>query len=888
MYKYQVSVVMAVYNVEPFLQEAIESVIAQDIGFENIQLILVNDGSADNSGAICDEYAAKYSENIVVVHKENGGVSTARNEGLKYVQGRYINFLDSDDKLTSNTVRLVLEFFEEHKEETDMAVIPLVYFDAHGGSHPLNFKFDKETRVIDLREEWQCAQLSFSCAFAKTECMDGLLFDTELRYAEDAQLVQKILTKKQTLGVVAGAKYCYRARSIGEASAVQSSGKTFAWYIPYIEHFSEHLVEYCLKNLGEVPLFVQNTLMYDLQWRFRQEHVPMDILTEEEAEYYREHLWGLLKYIDDVVILSQNRLSVEQKSYLIHAKHPDAKSEMVYHYVNKQMMLACNGSVISDFSRLQFRVNFITFTSDRMNVEVTCLVPQLTFGMPKLYFSVNDELVLAEENHYDEIICSADTPIAVRKGFCISLPLSEESMSIGFLVDYGEFRYVPQNLILGKHCPITYKLAKSYYDCGTHLLFPTRNGFNIVVRTAQLAKNAEKALVKELIRKKTRAARNALFARVLLRVLKPFAPKNVWLITDKADRADDNGEAFFLHCLQNKEQANCYPVFAISKNSPDFKRLKKFGPVIPYMSWRHKMTHLLATHTVSAYSHDEITSPFLDYSYYYCDLLQKNKIVFLQHGIIKDDLSNGLNKNHKNFSLFVTSTQPEYESVLECNYGYTDKQVILTGLPRYDRLYDNDQKKITIMPTWRRNLFGSYDPNTSRWTLLSGFEKSNFYNFYSDLLNSPKLHEAAQKHGYTLQFLIHPTLFPYLDRFNLDSRVTILDSSAVYRDVFAESSLILTDYSSVAFDMAYLRKPVMYAHFDTNHYAEGYFDYERDGFGEVEYDLDSTVDRIIEYMENGCELKDVYRDRIEGFYAFGDKNNSQRVYEKIMELDARE
>lgn len=84
---------MAVYNVEQFLAEAIESVLKQDIGFEeNVQLILVNDGSKDSSGKICDFYQAKYPNNIVVVHKENGGVSSARNEGLKYVEGKYINF----------------------------------------------------------------------------------------------------------------------------------------------------------------------------------------------------------------------------------------------------------------------------------------------------------------------------------------------------------------------------------------------------------------------------------------------------------------------------------------------------------------------------------------------------------------------------------------------------------------------------------------------------------------------------------------------------------------------------------------------------------------------------------------------------------------------------
>lgn len=77
---YKISIITAVYNVEEYLEEMIESVLEQTIGFENIQLILVDDGSVDSSGEICDRYAEQYPNNIVVVHKENGGVSTARNE----------------------------------------------------------------------------------------------------------------------------------------------------------------------------------------------------------------------------------------------------------------------------------------------------------------------------------------------------------------------------------------------------------------------------------------------------------------------------------------------------------------------------------------------------------------------------------------------------------------------------------------------------------------------------------------------------------------------------------------------------------------------------------------------------------------------------------------
>ena len=99
----------------------------------------------------------------------------------------------------------------------------------------------------------------------------------------------------------------------------------------------------------------------------------------------------------------------------------------------------------------------------------------------------------------------------------------------------------------------------------------------------------------------------------------------------------------------------------------------------------------------------------------------------------------------------------------------------------------------------------------------------------------------------------------------------------------------------MGFDFAYLRKPLIYCQFDADEFFSGShtysknslnFNYERDGFGEVEYDLESTVDRIIEYMEDGCRLKEQYRARIDQFFAFNDQENCRRVAEKLEEISA--
>jgi len=111
------SVLVAVYNCEPYLRVCLDSIVDQD--FADYELILVDDGSTDRGGEICDEYAAKYSH-VRVVHKENGGLSTARNAGLDAAKGKYIVFVDADDSLPSGALAVMAERAME--AETDIVI----------------------------------------------------------------------------------------------------------------------------------------------------------------------------------------------------------------------------------------------------------------------------------------------------------------------------------------------------------------------------------------------------------------------------------------------------------------------------------------------------------------------------------------------------------------------------------------------------------------------------------------------------------------------------------------------------------------------------------------------------------------------------------------------
>ena len=378
----------------------------------------------------------------------------------------------------------------------------------------------------------------------------------------------------------------------------------------------------------------------------------------------------------------------------------------------------------------------------------------------------------------------------------------------------------------------------------------------------------------------------ALMARMLYRLQKTFDHREVWLLTDRANRADDNGEVMFRYLAEQKNpKRDLY--FVIDEKAEDNKRMKQYGKTVSPFSWKHKLLFLRSEVTMSSQANKMVVNPFGILECLYRDIMYDKKLVFLQHGVTKDNQSQWLNKYNRNLYGFVVNTKAEYDSIFLYDYFYTPEHVWLTGMPRFDRLYHDEKKYVTIMPTWRKSLSKGTDEN-GVWLLDDTFTESDYYAFYNSLLNDERLLQAAQNRGYTICFMPHPNTITGLKYFKKNDKVQFFDMTKSYREVFAQTDLMVTDYSSVAFDFAYLRKPIIYAQFDradffsgAHSYTEGYFDYDKDGFGEVTQDLDTTVDAIIKAMENNCELEDTYKARIDATFAFDDRNCCKRVLERF-------
>ncbi len=234
-----ISVIIPVYNVEEYLRECIDSVLNQTYG--NFEIILVDDGSTDSSGEICDEYLEK-DDRITVIHQKNGGLSAARNAGFTEANGKYIYFLDSDDYITENTLELLLGIAEKDNSN-------IVFFDAVSFAdtddftvkqnyiRKNNYKTDNGYNIfseLSKKNEFHSAVplLFISRHFlinSNTRFIPGILY-------EDMVFTYQLFCKAETISQCSEALYYRRYRK----NSIMTSLKTEKHFSSFIDVFNHN------------------------------------------------------------------------------------------------------------------------------------------------------------------------------------------------------------------------------------------------------------------------------------------------------------------------------------------------------------------------------------------------------------------------------------------------------------------------------------------------------------------------------------------------------------------------------------------------------------------------------------------------------------------------
>lgn len=374
---------------------------------------------------------------------------------------------------------------------------------------------------------------------------------------------------------------------------------------------------------------------------------------------------------------------------------------------------------------------------------------------------------------------------------------------------------------------------------------------------------------------------------LIYRLTKPYwKKKHICLVCEKfSEMAQDNGYYFFKHCMEENEEKYLKKqiYYIITKDSPDRKKLAPYKDhLLDFMTIRH-MCYLLAADLIVSSDSRYHTYAMQSRHSIFNRYIKKIPFVFLQHGVIalkQVDFFYGKGKRG-GCDLFVVSTEDEKKIIVD-NFGYDPEEVINTGLPRWDVLHDKsqDKREILIMPTWRNWLDSVPDED---------FEQSDYFRNYMELLNSRRFLYILEKYNLQVNFYLHAKFQEYADTFRAKgSRIHLISFGEVaVNEMLMRCRMLITDYSSVCWDVLYQDKPILFYQFDLDKYEEAqgsYLNMRTELFGDRAENCDELLDKLEEQIKNDFHMKPEYEAMRKRYFRSTDHTHSRQICECIKNL----
>lgn len=872
------SVIVAVYEVENYIAQTLKSFKKQDINSEDIEYVIVDDGSPDNAVDIAGEFV-RHHPNVVVITKHNGGVAETRKLGLALARGEWVTAVDPDDLLKSDYFSEAKRFLDQDVENQISILSSRVFItDGDSGkfrdSHPLGGKFKRGNRVVSMLAEPSAIQMG-ATVFMRLDVLreHNLTFDTRINPTfEDGNLVCRYLAhfENPTVGLLSTSHYYYRKRA-DSSSLVQSSWLKEERYtvVPELGYLAA--MEYVKEKQGYIPDWLANIVLYDMMWYFKEDEkmgsAVASISHELKAQFMESarKIFGMLN-ANQLVYMPMNKPSWRLRESLMSGFGLDRAPARIFKWGTREDGTR-NYSVVAPPGEHDFKI----YSAGKL----ISVVPEGITN--RLYF---DEVLAVEYT-----LNLPDVPTAF---FIDGVPCAPSSKAPAQELPETPEYFQELTRKIRADQPTESRLAK-IVECW-RVAGGIRNQSPAFIAWERFLNRCKSTLARRTITDDERIRRHV-DAYIESGEADKF--EHAWLILDHADRADDNAEHLYRYILHNHDNFNAY--FLLERTSSDWERLEAEGfRLLEYGSTEAMAAALKADIVASSDAVEECIYPaprriFGAPNY---------KFVFLQHGITKDDISRWL--NGKKIDLVVAATSDEYRAFTWENspYEYKYTQVALTGFPRYDNLYrlvsertDRSQgpRTVFIMPTWRQDLRDSLKECANEQEELEVLLNSDFYTNWWSFLNNADLQQRISRGEIKVRMMLHPGLAVWMTKLPAVPGIEFLHPAEYsFQELMNQADVFVTDYSSLAFDCAFMGTPVVYFQFDRDRmlsgvhtYRKGYFDYYDDGLGPVVMTAEELNQWLAETLEGDCEMTAIYQGRRQQTFAYLDGNNSERVF-KVM------
>ncbi|MCR5283685.1 MAG: CDP-glycerol glycerophosphotransferase family protein [Lachnospiraceae bacterium] len=664
------------------------------------------------------------------------------------------------------------------------------------------------------------------------------------------------------------------------------------FWIPYLKQ---------LKEAGPIPEFIQYYAVFSLRNRFsgnrnnKNKHV-----IEGREDAFFALVTEELKLLEDRVILNEKQVGDCRIGKDLQWLFGLMKHGPSYHFTiqgdEKEGFFGDGGVRIDPVAELRCEIQ--TMDPNGGGLEIDGRIDNVLFSMAeRIFLRYGDKEY--EPVYNERYALKKYFGISLMKDHCFHLTiptLMPQKTELFCIAVIGGREYEIEFGYASHFSRMSPNFKNSYwaFRSGSKFLMRKKRG-GLVIQKAMQPRIMwqEFLLFLNMLFVQDRRAKIFILIRAAFFVTRPFLKRRpIWLYLDKIYKGGDSAEYLYRYASGQKDGFSHY--YLIDQKTPDYKRLVADGykPLVRG-TILHRLIFLMADMVVISNSTVFSFNSFGQINSSYIRDLPNFHCCCVQHGMSVQKIAVAQNRLRDKTELYFCASKYEFDNLLRPVYDYEGYDILkLTGVPRYDGLKNRDQKQILISPTWRMQsavpVRGSEGYQRDYNPL---FKESAYFKVYNSLINDERLIAAAKEYGYRIKYVLHPIVSAQGKDFQKNDYVDIIPSvgDMSYEKLFCESSLMVTDFSGVQFDFAYMRKPVVYLHHSSipEHYEEGSFFYDTMGFGEICRDNDSLVDLLIEYMKNGCQMKDVYRQRADDFFYYNDDHNCERIYQEMLSFQKK-
>ena len=555
----------------------------------------------------------------------------------------------------------------------------------------------------------------------------------------------------------------------------------------------------------------------------------------------------------------------------------DAKG--YFHIYLTDRMLSKQSKVNVNFERVYFKKNFLI-----TEVDVSGNTEYFTgFALSYRYKKSEDKRIYFQRG---ELVAKGNRTILRSKFDLSMLELTKTVWDLYVVFIDDEIPYfTPVNISNKQREKYFYSsrnfLFKNYYE------FYTPNGTDVFFPYFTTANTLAFSVREKNIYDSKSFRHKEFFALFIYKLFKShYRRKRIILTYEKYGKfAQDNSYHFFIHCMRHKVQkrlnANIY--YVIDKNSEDYKKLKKYDSnVINFLSLKHMIYIIAAGLLVSSNTANHC---YIGKQSNSCitGFLKQKKLFFLQNCVTslkKVDYVLGKDKA-QNIKRVVATSKREQDIIVN-NLGYKPQEVCVTGLARWDTLKDRSKNsnEILLLPTWRVWLDETEENN---------FLESDYYKNYMALLNNKRLHKFLEQQDLVLKFYLNSKLENYIDNFSYESDriVKVTYEEEPSDELIMKCKLMITDYSSICWDVLYMGKPVLFYQFDYNKYnrlSGSYINMEKELLGDRSLTPEALLYDLEKSAKNGFMLPYEYRLMRENSFSYIDDKNCARIVQEIRKI----